>query len=145
MIVPWPVQQAMIAALGDDTHVARQKALYGVRRTRLMTAVQAAGYRVEHSEAGLYLWICDDLATGDAMDREGAGGGASALLDSDAQPGSDWALVSRLADLGILVAPGSFYGASGKRHVRLALTATDERINAAAGRMGHRSHPAAHR
>ncbi|HVX68850.1 MAG TPA: succinyldiaminopimelate transaminase, partial [Mycobacteriales bacterium] len=36
---------------------------------------------------------------------------------------------------GILAAPGSFYGTAGTRHVRIALTATDERIAAAADRL----------
>ena len=40
-----------------------------------------------------------------------------------------------LADLGILAAPGDFYGAAGDDHVRIALTATDERIQAAAARL----------
>ena len=39
----------------------------------------------------------------------------------------------RLAELGILVAPGEFYGPAGERHVRVAVTATDERIAAAVG------------
>jgi aspartate/methionine/tyrosine aminotransferase len=43
--------------------------------------------------------------------------------------------VGWLADRGILVAPGEFYGPAGARHVRVALTATDERINAAAARL----------
>ena len=36
---------------------------------------------------------------------------------------------------GILVAPGDFYGAGGAQHVRVALTATDERIAAAVHRL----------
>jgi len=55
------------------------------------------------------------------------------------QTGFDWALVSELADLGVLVAPGSFYGVSGGRHVRMALTATDERVNAAVTRLARQS------
>jgi succinyldiaminopimelate transaminase len=141
MMVPWPVQQAMLAALGDDTHVARQKSLYSARRNRLRTAVQGAGYRVEHSEAGLYLWISDDLTTDHGSDRDRYDRAKAAAVDPALKPGSDWALVSRLADLGILAAPGSFYGAAGNRHVRLALTATDERIDAAVARIAHRSHP----
>ena len=43
--------------------------------------------------------------------------------------------VSALADVGILVAPGTFYGTTGSRHVRVALTATDERVAAAAARL----------
>ena len=42
--------------------------------------------------------------------------------------------VAWLAERGILVAPGTFYGAAGAQHVRVALTATDERIAAAASR-----------
>jgi succinyldiaminopimelate transaminase len=109
MIVPWPVQQAMVAALGDDAHVGVQRARYGQRRHVLRTALEAAGYRIDHSDAGLYLW---------------------ATRGEDA-----WATVGALADRGILVAPGSFYGAAGARHVRVALTATDERIEDGARRL----------
>ena len=109
MIVPWPVQQAMVAALGDDAHVAQQKERYRRRRSLLRTALEGAGYRVDHSDAGLYLW---------------------ATRGEDA-----WATVGGLADRGILAAPGSFYGAAGAQHVRVALTATDERIEAAAQRL----------
>jgi len=113
MIVPWPVQQAMLAALLDDAHVAQQKARYAIRRERLRSALEAAGYAVELSDAGLYLWT-----TGAASDDD------------------CWSMVSALADRGILVAPGSFYGEAGARHVRIALTATDERIEEAVGRLG---------
>jgi succinyldiaminopimelate transaminase len=109
MIMPTPVQHAMAVALRDDTHVDTQRAAYGRRRERLLAAVSAAGLRVDHSEAGLYLW---------------------ATREEDC-----WATVSALADRGVLVAPGSFYGAAGGRHVRIALTATDERIEAACSRL----------
>lgn len=111
MMLPAPVQAAMIAALSDDEHVADQKLRYGVRREILLEALAAAGFAVEHSQAGLYLWITHP-------DR------------SDA-----WALVDWFAERGILVAPGTFYGEGGRGHVRMALTATDERIQAAARRM----------
>ncbi len=110
MIVPWPVQAAMLAALTDDDHVAEQKARYAPRRAALRSALEGAGLRVDHSEAGLYLW---------------------------ATRGQDcWSTVEDLSRLGILVAPGSFYGPAGARHVRVALTATDERVQAAADRLG---------
>jgi len=114
MMVAWPVQQAMIAALGDDTHVAQQRARYGIRREQLRSALGSAGYRIEHSEAGLYLWTTAEGST------RGDG---------------DWSLVSQMAKLGILVAPGSFYGAAGGRHMRIALSATDERIDSAVRRL----------
>ncbi|HVK21204.1 MAG TPA: succinyldiaminopimelate transaminase [Actinokineospora sp.] len=109
MIVPLPVQHAMVAALSDDTHVAEQKARFGRRRVVLRAALESAGFTVEHSEAGLYLW--------------------------STRGESAWDTVSWLAGLGILVAPGTFYGPAGDKHVRIALTATDERIQAAADRL----------
>ena len=109
MIVPLPVQQAMTAALGDDEHVAVTKERYARRRSVLRAAVEESGLRVDHSGAGLYLW---------------------ATADEPAER-----TVERLAERGILVAPGTFYGPGGRQHVRLALTATDERIAAAARRL----------
>jgi succinyldiaminopimelate transaminase len=127
MMVPWPVQQSMIAALADDEHVAQQRARYERRRVRLRAALEGAGYRIEHSEAGLYLWVTRDETGGDSPSGP-AGQPAS-------QAGSCWSLVSEMARLGILVAPGSFYGVAGGDHVRISLTATDERISSAAIRL----------
>ncbi len=110
MIVPGPVQAAMTAALRDDAHAERQRAAYAARRARLRPALEAAGWQVTHSEAGLYLWA--------------------------AHPGRDGrASVAALAEAGILVAPGDFYGPDGAGHIRVALTATDERVDAAAKRL----------
>ena len=113
LIPPAPVQHAMIAALGDDRHVAEQRERYRARRSTMLAALEAAGFSIDESGAGLYLW---------------------ATRGEDA-----WATVSALAELGILVAPGTFYGDGGARHVRVALTATDERIAAAARRLGELS------
>jgi succinyldiaminopimelate transaminase len=109
LLPPGPVQAATVAALGDDAHVAEQKERYRARRDALRTAVEKAGFRVDHSEAGLYLWVTRDEAC--------------------------WDTVSWLAERGVLAAPGAFYGEAGARHVRMALTATDERIAAAAARL----------
>ena len=105
LMMPAPQQAAMVAALDDDEHVVEQHARYAARRAKLREALLGAGFRIDHSEASLYLW---------------------ATRDEDC-----WDTVSALADLGILVAPGSFYGRAGKQHVRVAFTATDERIDAA--------------
>ncbi|QUH00267.1 succinyldiaminopimelate transaminase [Saccharopolyspora erythraea] len=110
MIVPRPVQEAVTAALDDDEHVRVQRELYAARRAVLRPALEAAGFTVEHSEAGLYLW---------------------ATRGEPALETVDW-----LAERGILVAPGTFYGPAGERHVRIALTESDERIDAAAKRLG---------
>ena len=75
----------------------------------LILVLQRAGFTVEHSEAGLYLWA------------------------TRGEPCRD--TVAWFAERGILVAPGEFYGARGARHVRIALTATDERIAAAVARL----------
>jgi succinyldiaminopimelate transaminase len=109
LLVPTPVQAAMVAALSDDGHVAAQRERYRRRRERLAAAVRAAGARIDHSEAGLYLWVTRD---------EGC-----------------WTTIDWLAGRGIVAAPGSFYGPAGARHVRMALTATDERIDAAVQRL----------
>ncbi|MGN9913275.1 succinyldiaminopimelate transaminase [Phytohabitans sp. LJ34] len=109
LIVPAPVQAAMVAALGDDEHAATQRAAYAARRDVLRAALVKAGFEIEHSGAGLYLW---------------------------ATRGDDsWSTVDWFAERGILVAPGAFYGPAGERHVRVALTATDERVAAAAERL----------
>jgi succinyldiaminopimelate transaminase len=109
LIQPGPQQTAMAAALADDDHVEEQRQRYLARRTTMRAALEAAGFRVDHSEGALYLWC---------------------TREEDC-----WQTVAALADEGILVAPGTFYGASGARHVRVALTATDERIEAAARRL----------
>jgi succinyldiaminopimelate transaminase len=109
MMVPRPVQAAMAAAAANDAHVVAQAAVYARRRTQLRAALEAWGLTIEHSEAGLYLW-----ATAGEPCR---------------------ATVRRLAERGILAAPGEFYGPSGCKHVRVALTATDERIGAAVKRL----------
>jgi succinyldiaminopimelate transaminase len=142
MIVPWPVQQAMLAALTDDTHVAQQKARYGIRRGHLKLALEAAGYRIEHSEAGLYLWVGRGDGSDGASPEADTVGEMRAEADSRTDPvkgmGAGWSLVAEMADLGILVAPGSFYGAAGARHMRISLTATDERISTAVARLTRR-------
>jgi succinyldiaminopimelate transaminase len=109
LIVPRPVQAAMTAALSDDAHVDAQRERFRARRTVLLAAVRGAGFRVDHSEGGMYLWI---------------------TRDEDA-----WKTTAWFAERGILVAPGTFYGPAGAQHVRLALTATDERMTAAAERL----------
>ncbi|MBV9513798.1 MAG: succinyldiaminopimelate transaminase [Mycobacteriaceae bacterium] len=109
MMMPTPVQNAMVAALSDDAHEHEQRDRYARRREVLLPAVSAAGLTVQDSQGGLYLWAtrgerCRDTVT--------------------------W-----FAHRGILVAPGEFYGPRGREHVRIALTATDERIAAAASRL----------
>ncbi|MDR0283670.1 MAG: succinyldiaminopimelate transaminase [Propionibacteriaceae bacterium] len=110
MMVAAPVLAAMTALLHDQTHVDGQRTRYAARRAVLSKALVAAGFVIDCSEAGLYLWA------------------------TRGEPGRRTA--RWLAERGIIVAPGDFYGDAGARHVRIALTATDERIAAAAARLG---------
>ncbi|KSU79017.1 succinyldiaminopimelate aminotransferase apoenzyme [Pseudarthrobacter enclensis] len=109
MIVPYPIQEAMRVALGDDAHVEVQKDLYRGRRERLVPALLDFGLEIKDSDAGLYLW-------------------STAREDT-------WDTVARLADRGIVVGPGVFYGEAGNGYIRVALTGTDERIDAAVARL----------
>lgn len=116
MVVPGPIQQAMIAALGDDDHVATQKARYRARREHLLAALAATGLVVDHSDAGLYLWVRDPKITTPTADHS-------------------WALVERFAQAGILVGPGVFYSSAGNGYIRMSLTATDSDIKRAVSRL----------
>ena len=111
MIVPKPVQAAMTAALNDDGHADAQKERYRARREVLRDGLEAAGFRIEHSEAGLYLWA--------------------------SRPGTDGRAATELlaAECGILVGPGHMYGPAGAPYIRVALTASDERVAAAGERL----------
>jgi len=110
LLMPGPQQVAMRAALDDDLHVSQQHARYAARRTALRAALESVGFRIDHSEAALYVWAT--------------------------RGESCWDTVSWLSERGILVAPGEFYGAAGAEHVRVAFTATDERVDQAVRRLG---------
>ncbi len=109
LMLPTPVQAAMVATLGDQAHVDEQRARYLRRRGMLAGALQGAGFRIDHSEGSLYLWVS---------------------RGENCRTSVDW-----LAERGILVAPGDFYGDAGTEHIRVALTATDERVAAAVQRL----------
>jgi succinyldiaminopimelate transaminase len=109
MMVPLPVQKAMTVALSDDVHVAEQRARYNARKDALRPALISAGFTIEFSDSGLYLWC---------------------TRNEDA-----WASVAWLAERGILATPGSFYGEQGKNHIRIAMTATDAHISDAVQRL----------
>ena len=99
----------MVAALSDETHVSEQENRYNQRRAILKAALEKSGFKIEFSEAGLYLW---------ATRNE-----------------EDWQSVDWFAAKGILVTPGHFYGSAGSKHVRIALTATDAQIDEVVNRL----------
>jgi succinyldiaminopimelate transaminase len=109
MMVPLPIQRAMTAALGDEAHVSEQAGRYSMRRNVLSGALVKAGFKIDFSNAGLYIWCTRNE--------------------------DSWDSVSWLADLGILATPGIFYGEAGRQHVRIAMTATDFQIADAADRI----------
>ena len=109
MMVPLPVQRAMAIALGDESHVVEQAARYRARREILRPALIEAGFRIDETHAGLYIWCTRDE--------------------------SDWDSVKWFAERGVLVTPGHFYGEGGNRHVRIAMTATDAQIETVASRI----------
>ena len=109
MMVPLPVQKAMTVALADDGHVAEQRARYNARKDAMRPALISAGFTIEFSDSGLYLWC---------------------TRNEDA-----WASVAWLAARGILATPGSFYGEQGKNHIRIAMTASDAQIADAVQRL----------
>ena len=109
MMVPLPIQNAMVAALSDEKHVEVQRDRYNARRALLAPALIAAGFKVEESAAGLYIWC---------------------TRSEDC-----WKSVEWLAKIGIVATPGSFYGELGASHIRIAMTATDAQISDAAARI----------
>lgn len=109
LMSPEPIQQVLRAAVTDSAHVDQIRQRYWQRRAILQPAVEAAGLEVTGGDAGLYIWA-----------TEGAGS-----MDT----------VMRLAQRGILVAPGHFYGEAGSTHVRIALTASDADIAKGASRL----------
>jgi succinyldiaminopimelate transaminase len=109
MMVPLPVQKAMTVALADDAHVAEQRARYNARKDAMRPALMSAGFTIEFSDSGLYLWC---------------------TRNEDA-----WTSVAWLAERGILATPGSFYGEQGKNHIRIAMTASDSQIADAVHRL----------
>jgi succinyldiaminopimelate transaminase len=102
MMMPAPIQRASAIALADEEHVRRQAERYLARRATLIPALILNGFAIEHSTAGLYIWCSDGR--------------------------SDWEQVAWFAERGVIVTPGRFYGEAGERHIRIALTATDDAI-----------------
>lgn len=115
LMVPLPVQRAMTVALGDEVHALKQAEKYRARRAVLQPALESASFKVEFTNAGLYIWC--------------------------SRGESDWDSIAWLADLGILCTPGHFYGPAGARHIRVALTASDTDIEKAADRIAKAGRP----
>jgi aspartate/methionine/tyrosine aminotransferase len=113
-MAPAPVQAAAAAALGDDAHVAEQRARYEERRDLMQKALAERGLVHDGGDACFYLWL---------RSADGADDG--------------WEIAAQLAHAaGLLVSPGDLYGAAGADHVRLALVQPLDRLELALSRMG---------
>ena len=99
MMMPAPIQHATAIALKDEEHVREQARRYAHRRSLLRPVLERLGFTIENSEAGLYIWCSNGK--------------------------SDWEQVSWFAERGVIVTPGRFYGESGEKFIRIALTASD--------------------
>jgi succinyldiaminopimelate transaminase len=112
MIVPAPVQAAAVAVLADDAHVDDQRERYRRRRAAAVSALEQFGLAAVGGPSTFYLWLRS--ADGD---------------------GDGWAVATRLAERGLVVAPGELYGPDGVDYVRLSLTVSDERLELALDRL----------
>lgn len=93
------VQAAAIAAWSDDAHTETRRKIFSAKRSILARAFTGMGYRVVASEAALYLWV---------------------------EVGDDEAVARRLLESGVIVSPGTAFGAGGEGFIRLALVPTLE-------------------
>jgi len=94
------VQRASVVAWGDEEHVERARAAYATKRELFLALFARKGLRDAGGPATMYLWIATP-------------GG---------EPSESFA--TRLLEHGVVVAPGSFLGASGEGYVRFALVPT---------------------
>ena len=96
------VQRASVVAWGDEEHVERARAAYARKRALFLDLFERVGLRDAGGPATMYLWVA--VPVGDTSE-----GFATQLLER-----------------GVLVAPGSFLGASGEGYVRFALVPTED-------------------
>jgi succinyldiaminopimelate transaminase len=102
------VQAAATVAWTDEAHVAERVAVFAAKRKVLLELCRERGLVVHGSQAGLYLWL-------------------------EVPSGTDGvAYAQRCREVGILVAPGAFFGKGQERYVRLALVPSVDECRAAA-------------
>ncbi len=120
-MVPGPVQEAACVALGDDTHVERQRDVYLERLEALASWLDAAGLPVEMPGGSFYLWVP-----------------VPSRLAATARAGESSAIAGGryLAErAGVISSPGDAYGPLGSGHVRLALVQPMERLKLVSERL----------
>ena len=90
------VQDAATAAWSDDAHVEKRRRIFGEKRALFIGFFERTGLEYLHTDASFYLWVV-------------------------VPDGDDEAYALRLMEEGIVVAPGSSFGAGGEGYVRVAL------------------------
>ena len=109
-MIPGPVQAAASMAYSDDEHVEEQQLRYRERLVFLQSCLHSLEVDSNFPQGSFYLWVASDS-------------------------NGPWDLVERLADeVGVLVAPGTFFGSSG--HVRVAAVQTLETLSLISDRIG---------
>ena len=96
------VQRASVVAWSDESHVQHTRELYRRKRDTLLAVLREKGIRVAGSSATMYLWL-------EVPGRDSSEAFAAALLEH-----------------GLIVSPGSFFGAAGEGYWRMALVPTEE-------------------
>src|SRR2546421_5202158 len=96
------VQRASVVAWSDENHVQHTRELYRRKRDTLLAVLREKGIRVAGSSATMYLWL-------EVPGRDSSEAFAAALLEH-----------------GLIVSPGSFFGAAGEGYWRMALVPTEE-------------------
>jgi N-succinyldiaminopimelate aminotransferase len=102
------VQRAGVVAWDDEEHVERTREVYRRKRESLLPVLERKGIRVAGSSATMYLWL--EVPAGETSEE----------------------LSARLLEHGLVVSPGSFFGAAGEGYWRLALVPTEEECRRAA-------------
>jgi succinyldiaminopimelate transaminase len=102
------VQLASVVAWDDEEHVERARDVYRRKRDVLLPVLERKGIRLAGGGATMYLWLA-------APDGE-----------------SSEQLAARLLEHGLVVSPGSFFGAAGEGYWRMALVPTLEECGRAA-------------
>ena len=86
------VQRVSVLAWDDEAHVEDMRAIYRAKRDVLLPACEAAGLEHVGGDATMFLWL---------RDPDGA--------------------AARLLERGVVLAPGDFFGETGRGYARLAL------------------------
>lgn len=135
------VQQAAVAAWGDERHVIEVRERYRAKLAALRPGLEALGLRDAGGPGSFFRWLA--LPTGweraswaqDALADPETSALVSVLTDGDPGDRGSAAFAAGLLRAGLVVAPGAFFGPAGEGYVRVALVPTLEDCAIAAERL----------